>query len=85
MSRVREISFISVPGRSKIERQRTVENGFPSVELNVEECGEISFISVPGRLRIERRRTVDNVFPLLKLNVEECEKNVKGGEPSLAA
>lgn len=57
MSRVREISFISVPGRSKIERQRTVENGFPSLELNVEECGEISFISVPGRSRIERRRT----------------------------
>lgn len=39
-SYVREISFISVPGRSKMERQRSVENGFPLLELNVKERGK---------------------------------------------
>ena len=37
---VREISFILVPGRSKIESQKIVENGFPLLELKVEVCGK---------------------------------------------
>ena len=44
---VREIFFISVPGRSKIEGQlvsrsveKWVENGFLLLELDVEECGK---------------------------------------------